>query len=224
MTEIKSLIDCEEGLNGAIQALKMAKYKVGQWYHLAKEACRQSEPKVKYKDWCEKFENEIPYSTAMRYRKVYRTCADHPEWVLTFSLSILEKLWAPDCPEDFRQYLFDNGRPDISIDDYNHVLQEYKAGNIDLHSPEMKAICHFDEKRDEFAERKKIDRSLEAELRNHRASAASMSEQVEETTLSEEGKRIVKESNEKIKEQIDIQLDTYKNQSDPPEFHLPKDK
>ena len=144
MTENKSPYDCEAGLKAAIQALKMAKYRVGQWYDSGKEACKRSEPKVKYQDWCEKFANEIPYSTAMRYRNMFRTCADHPQWVLTFSLSILGKLSVPDCPEDFREHIFENGRPDISIKDYDHVLQLYKDKKIDLDSPEMKALCHFD--------------------------------------------------------------------------------
>jgi len=222
MTEIKSLKECEDGLNNAIQALKIAKYRIGQWLHLAKEACKRSERKVKYKDWCNKF--EISYSTAIRYRNVFKTCADHPDWVLTFPVSILGKLSAPDCPKDFRQYLFENGRPNISNKDYDHVLDRYKAGLIDLDSPEMEALCRFDSERDKFAERKKVDGSLKAELRNHRASVASMSEAVERSTLSEEGKRTVKESIEKIEEQIDIQLDAYKNQSHKPEFHLPQEQ
>ena len=223
MTDKISLVECEAGLKDSIQALKRAKYLIGQWYHLAKKACKQSEPKVKYQDWCEKFEGEISYSTAMRYRNVFKTCANHPRWVLTFSLSILSKLSTPDCPEDFRQYLFENGRHDISNKDYDRVLKEYKAGNIDLDGPEMKALCRFDEKRGEFAERKKVDRSLMVELRNHRASATTMSEAVERSTLSDDGKRTVKESNEIIKEQIDIQLDVYRNQSLKPEFQLPQD-
>lgn len=224
MTEKISLIECEVGLKDAIRTLKKAKYRIGQWYHLAKEACKRSELIIKYQDWCEKFGNEIPYSTAMRYRNVFKTCANHPEWVETFSLSILGKLSTPDCPEDFRQYLFENGRPDISNKDYDHVLNLYKAGDIDLHSPEMEALCRFDEKRDEYDERKKVDRNLMVELRNYRASAASMSEAVERSNLSEEGKHTVKESNEIIKEQIDIQLNAYKNQSHEPEFQLPQEQ
>ena len=225
MTDKKSLKECGIGFKNVIQLSKLDIYYTGEWVDLSIKACKQSEPKVSFKEWFnKKFGNEIGYSTAMKYRRIYKTCVGHPDWVLTFSLSTLHDLCAQNCPEDLRKYLFENGNPDCPNTAYKQVIQGIKKGIYDLESPEVQAICRFDEKRAEFVERKKVDRSLIVGFKNVRAIVTSLSEDVEKSSLSEEGKQNVIKDNENITERINIQFDTIKNQSDPPEFHLPKDK
>ena len=225
MTEKKSISECKIELRGAIKGSKLQIYRIGEGVDLSIEAHKRSELKVSHKDWfIENFGNDIGYSTAMKYRKIYKTCVGHSEWVLTFSLSTLQDLCANNCPEDLRQYLFENGNPDIPNKSYKQVIQGVKDGIYDLKSPEVQALCRFDEKRTDFVERKKVDRSLMVEIRNYRASAISMSEKVEKSSLSEGAKRSVKQSSEKNVEQYDFQLDTFKNDRNEPEFHLPQEK
>lgn len=223
MTEKKSQSECEIGLKGELQASKLMAYRIGEWVDKSIEEHRRSGSKVSHKEWFIKnFGNEIGYSTAMKRRGIFKICFGHPEWVLTFSLTKLEMLCAKDCPEEARKYLFENGRPNAPNEEYKRVIQGIKDGIYDEFSPEVQALCRFDDEREDFVERMKVDNSEKTVRNNILALIESRSEAIENSNLSEDGKLKIKGSNKKIMEELNSQDTIYKTYRNEPEFHLPK--
>jgi hypothetical protein len=89
---------------------------------------------------------------------VFACCINRPELVQTFPPSVLYLVTSKKCPDDFREYLFENGGylKKIKHKDMKEILKKFKNGEIDLNSSKIKALLKFDKGNKRYRHRKKV--------------------------------------------------------------------
>jgi hypothetical protein len=160
--------------------------------------------------------------TIASYMRIFKVCLANPEWVFYFKKSVLEKITSKSFPKDLRKHLFETGRPNIKNKEINEVLKLYKAGKLRRNSPEIKALCRYDQDMKNYEQRRKKDRANMAIIKNFQKNASIMLEGVDDSTLTEKGKESVTKNLESMIQSSNIIIDNFGNESDIPVYTIPR--
>jgi hypothetical protein len=106
-----------------------------------------------FKQWVKDNFEEISYQTARNFMNVYRYCLGRPELVESIKASVLYMIATDKFPQDLREYLFENADDldQISNKRLKKLYEKFKRGEMDLKSPEIKALRKFNRKEPQYA-------------------------------------------------------------------------
>jgi len=143
----KKKYDPKKELSGIAEDIKTRNESVkGEMFEIGRLLCKAKDmlPKGDFKPWV-KSNFDFSYQTANNFMNVYRYCLRDKSIVSSVSSSVLYLIASKKFPSDLREYLFENADylKGISNKDMRKVYKKFKAGKIDLESPEVKALLKF---------------------------------------------------------------------------------
>jgi len=184
----------------------------------------------KFKKWVRK-NCDFSYPTANNLMKVYACCLKKPQLVTTIQTSILYQVASKKFPQDLRKYLFKHGDylEKISNKQIKNILKQYKAGEINLKSPEIKGLLKYNKNKKKYANyQKRIEQNIKL-LEKLKNTVAGIAEKIgwpiasneKLTELTSEQKKMIEDSIKDIVKVIEEARPEYKvNENMKPELEV----